>query len=74
MSEHLRTAGMIILFLLSTIVILYVAYFILQFLPWEQPTEMDLVEILSLILVILMFRASLHLGRRLWNATRSDGE
>ncbi len=69
MSEHLRTAGLSILFLLSTIVTLWFTYVFLSIL-WVGVESPPAAIILS-ILLILMFRASLHLGRRLTGQWRA---
>ena len=69
MSEHLKTAGMAILFLLSTIVTLFFAYGTLSVL-WVG-VESPPAAIMLSILVILLFRASLHLGRRLTGQWRA---
>ncbi len=70
MSEHLKTAGMAILFLLSTIVTLWFAYVTLTIL-WVRGVESPPAAIILSILLILMFRASLHLGRRLTGQWRA---
>ncbi len=78
MNKHVSRAGLFILFLFSAIVTLFSGYLTLQML-WVLATEPKLwmgnpFEIFSPILAILMFRASLHLGRRLWNSSLQEAQ
>ncbi len=75
MNKHLSRAGLIILFLFSAIVTLFFAYGTLSIL-WVG-VESPPAAIMLSILVILLFRASLHLGRRLtgqWRARTTTME
>ncbi len=79
MNKHLSRAGLIILFLFSAIATLFFGYVTFEILVRIARTgrvftggKAGAFIFFLPILAILMFRASLHLGRRLWNSSLQE--
>lgn len=79
MNKHLSRAGLIILFLFSAIATYFFGAVTFEILVRIARTgrvftggKAGALQFFSPILAILMFRASLHLGRRLWNSSLQE--